>query len=196
MPDKYIWDKESGPEFQTTLASIPFQDKIKSFLNQSFENSDMMVDSLNSIICQAADISIKKVRYTDKNIKSKQNKKQNKLKWFDQSLVGLRRQLEQKQKLLDKYRRDPQIRGSFFSLLKKHRKARKLKYKEYKKNLFDQLDLLRDSDPKSYWSLLEKLNHLDKPSSSSPSDEIPEEEWFRYFKSLNKNNKNVDFIFK
>lgn len=113
MPDKYIWDKESGPEFQTTLASTPFQDKIKSFLNQSFENSDMMVDSLNSIICQAADISIKKVRYTDKNIKSKQNKKQNKLKWFDQSLVGLRRQLEQKQKLLDKYRRDPQIRGSF-----------------------------------------------------------------------------------
>ena len=129
MPDKYIWDKESGPEFQTTLASIPFQDKIKSFLNQSFENSDMMVDSLNSIICQAADISIKKVRYTDKNIKSKQNKKQNKLKW---SLVGLRRQLEQKQKLLDKYRRDPQIRGSFFSLLKKYRKARKLKYKEHK----------------------------------------------------------------
>jgi hypothetical protein len=30
MPDKYIWDKESGPEFQTTLASMPFQDKIKS----------------------------------------------------------------------------------------------------------------------------------------------------------------------
>ena len=97
MPDKYIWDKEIGPEFQTTLASIPFQDKIKSFLNQSFENSDMMVDSLNSFICQAADISIKKVRCTDDNIKSKQNKKQNKLKWFDQSLVGLRRQLEQKQ---------------------------------------------------------------------------------------------------
>jgi hypothetical protein len=56
-----------------------------------------------------------RLRYTDKNIKSKQNKKQNKLKWFDQSLVDLRRQLEQKQKLLDKYRRDPQIRGSFFS---------------------------------------------------------------------------------
>jgi hypothetical protein len=41
MSDKYMWDKESGPEFQTTLASIPFQDKIKSFLNQSFENSDI-----------------------------------------------------------------------------------------------------------------------------------------------------------
>lgn len=57
IPDKYIWDKESGPEFQTTLASIPFQDKITSFLNQSFENSDMMVDSLSSIICQAVDIT-------------------------------------------------------------------------------------------------------------------------------------------
>ena len=44
-------------------------------------------------------------------------------------------------------------------------------------------------------SLLEKLNHLDKPSSSSPSDEIPKEEWFRYFKGLNKNNKNVDSSF-
>jgi hypothetical protein len=31
--------------------------------------------------------------------------------------------------------------------------------------------------------------------SSSPSDEIPEEEWFRYFKSLNKSNKNVDSSF-
>jgi Mg/Co/Ni transporter MgtE len=76
--------------------------------------------------------------------------------------------------------------------LLKYRKARKLKYKEYKKNLFDQLDLLRDSDPKGYWSLLEKLNQLDKPSSSSPSDEIPVEEWFTYFKSL---NKNVDSSF-
>jgi hypothetical protein len=36
-----------------------------------------------------------------------------------------------------------------------------------------------------------KLNHLDKPRSSSPSDEIPVEEWFTYFKSLNKNNKNI-----
>jgi hypothetical protein len=30
---------------------------------------------------------------------------------------------------------------------------------------------------------------------NSPSDEIPGEEWFRYFKSLNKNNKNVDSSF-
>jgi hypothetical protein len=43
MPDKYIWDKEKGTEFQTT--TMPFQDKIKSFLNLSFENSDMMVES-------------------------------------------------------------------------------------------------------------------------------------------------------
>ena len=46
----------------------------------------------------------------------------------------------------------------FLSLLIKYRKARKLKYKEYKKKFFNQLDLSRDSDPKSYWSLLEKLN--------------------------------------
>jgi hypothetical protein len=44
------------------------------------------------------------------------------------------------------------------------------------------------------WSLLEKLNHLDKPSSSSPSDEIPEEEWFRYFKSFNKKTSFLNKI--
>jgi hypothetical protein len=43
------------------LTGLTGQRGFKSFLNQSFENSDMMVDSLNSIICQAADISIKKV---------------------------------------------------------------------------------------------------------------------------------------
>ena len=93
VPDKYIWDKNRVPEFQKTLASAQFQDKIKSFLTQNFENSDIMAYSLNSIICQAADMSMKKIRYTNET---------KKLKWFDHSLVSLRRQLEQKQ-LLDKY---------------------------------------------------------------------------------------------
>jgi hypothetical protein len=45
MPDKYIWDKESGPEFQTILASIPFQNKIKSFLNQSFQEASVFAQA-------------------------------------------------------------------------------------------------------------------------------------------------------
>jgi hypothetical protein len=51
------------------VASTPFQDKIKSSLNQSFENSDMMVDSLNSIICQAADILLEQTKKRSSNLR-------------------------------------------------------------------------------------------------------------------------------
>ena len=108
------------------------------------------------------------------------------------SLGRLKCQLQEKEKLLRKYSKDPIIRSSFFSHLKLYRKTRKRKCKEYKKNLIEQLDILKDNDPKKYWSL---LCNLDK-SNDNQNNEISGEDWYAYFKELNtsSNETDMDFI--
>ncbi|CAG2239542.1 FLVCR [Mytilus edulis] len=50
--------------------------------------------------------------------------------------------------------------------------------------LTDQLDNLREENPKSYWTLLESLKNSDKKTEKSSN--ITSTEWAEYFKDLNK----------
>ncbi|CAG2248303.1 unnamed protein product [Mytilus edulis] len=50
--------------------------------------------------------------------------------------------------------------------------------------LNDQLDNLREENPKSYWTLLESLKNSDKKTEKSSN--ITSTEWAEYFKDLNK----------
>ena len=74
-------------------------------------------------------------------------KKEKKTKWFDFSLVQMRKQLNFKEKLLKKYYNDPTVRGDFFSFLKLYRKTRKSKHREFKNQLLCQLDNINDNNP-------------------------------------------------
>lgn len=61
-PDKYIWNGDSKYKFRETLASPVFQQEIKHFNASEFNNdSDVMLQSLNSIIHKVVNISVKKV---------------------------------------------------------------------------------------------------------------------------------------
>ena len=79
-----------------------------------------------------------------------------------------------KKKKFKKNCRDPVVRNSFYSHLKLYRKTRKFKIKEYRENMIDQLDNLRDNNPKKYWSLLNDLSN----SNNSTVSEISGKEWF------------------
>ena len=120
-------------------------------------------------------------------------KKIKKPKWHQEPLFSLKRNLENKQKLFEKYSRDPFIRGSFFSALKIYRKARKKKIKEYRSTIIHQLDTLLENDPKKYWSLLEQLT-----TSKGDNFEIPANDWHDYFKELNQkpSRSNDDILQK
>jgi hypothetical protein len=52
--------------------------------------------------------------------------------------------------LLKQYSKDPLVRGSYFSLLKIYRKARKKKLKDFRKNIIDELDNLKENNPSKY----------------------------------------------
>jgi hypothetical protein len=47
--------------------------------------------------------------------------------------------------LLKQYSKAPLVRGSYFSLLKIYRKTRKKKLKDFRKNIIDELDNLKET---------------------------------------------------
>jgi hypothetical protein len=60
--------------------------------------------------------------------------------------------------LLKQNSKDPLVRGSYFSLLKIYRKTRKKKLKDFRKNIIDELDNLKENNPSKYWTLLNDLS--------------------------------------
>ena len=122
-PVHYIWDKDSETKFQTALSSKDIQNKINTFMENKYNNVENMITDFNAFLTEAADISLKRKKI--KNGTNKRLRNKNK-KWFDVSLIKLRRQLDNKEQLLRKYNKDPIVRGSFFSLLKLYRKNQKI----------------------------------------------------------------------
>jgi hypothetical protein len=89
--------------------------------------------------------------------------------------------------LLKQYSKDPLVRGSYFSLLEIYRKTRKKKLKDFRKNIIDELDNLKENNPSKYWTLLNDLSRDNKTTSS----DIANITWFNYFQELNNNKLNA-----
>ena len=110
--DQYHWKTDSAFKFQTALASNDVQQCIHNFIdNDNSENktTDILLKDFNNIIYQAAELSLKKKkRSLLSNSKTKKpQRKQKHLKWYDFSLVCMKRNLYDKYKLLDKFPHDP-----------------------------------------------------------------------------------------
>ena len=121
-------------------------------------------------------------------VKTKSNNNKNKhqrhKKWFDKTLVELRRELTKASQLMQRFPRTPSVRRYFFYSLKVYNKMRKKKARQYKEKIIDELDELRSSNPQSYWKLLNSLK--DSCEKDNPADNISISEWEVYYKNLNK----------
>ena len=194
MPDKYIWDDTSQEKNQNALISHSAQELIIKFKNNTYSESnlDIMIDDLNNIFITVGDISLKKKKFRtySKHHKFKHKPKDSK-PWFDTDLYKLKRELDNKCQLLQKYSFDPVIRGSYFKCLKNYRKKRKFKMRCYKKELFDKLDNLQN--PKAYWNLVEQLKSDTKNENKSLN--ITLDEWKHHFQKLNGNNPKSSSLY-
>ena len=190
LPNKYIWDENSNESFQCALSSKEIKEKINNFEKTEFsKNVDNMVETVNEIRYQAANISLKQKKGKLKNFK--QNNKR-KPKWIDLiPLSKLKKNVEEKGRLLQKNPFDHNIRIQYFSLLKQYRKVRKKKIREHRQTLIEKLDEMKDENPKQYWDLLHELSNKGNENHLS---EINAAEWFNYFKELNKNKSSDIYI--
>nr|XP_006811854.1 PREDICTED: putative uncharacterized protein DDB_G0286751-like [Saccoglossus kowalevskii] len=103
LPNSYIWDKLSVFNYQDTLASKAIQDKIKTFLNNNYnEDKDInkAVDDFNSIVTSSANQVFR--RKNNKN-NNKKFKPRNNKRWFDKECKILKKDVSETAKLLNKF---------------------------------------------------------------------------------------------
>ena len=184
LPTKFKWNEESPGLFQQALCSEEIQNKLNQFMSNTLGESMDCIDRANDYICKtilcAADKSLKK----SKAARSRGSKHRN-AKWFTNELGKLRRQVQGASRLLSIYPRDPIIRGNHYRLLKMYRTACRRESRSFKASLIKSLDDLYDTNPKSYWRMIDEIkNHKRDQSLPDPA------RFFAHFQSLN--NKNTE----
>ena len=99
-------------------------------------------------------------------------------KWFDLNLKKMRTNLINYGKMFSKYPKDPYIRNHFYKLQREYNITRKQTYREYKKSLLNQLEILHSDNPKLYWNLINEL----KENSSA----VDSSAWVSHFRNLSE----------
>ena len=179
FPSRFLWDERNIFDFQLAFN----QDVISNmFTNVMDENVsiDSMISKINDIYYNVAGRTLKKAVH-------KRNKKKTVKRWFDKSLYSLKSHVCYLSRLLQMYPNDPQVRGSFFRGLKFYNKERKRKRRQFKQNLLNKLDDLKENNPKGYWKLLESLKEIKDDAVN-----IDMEEWRGYFMDLSSRDSMLD----
>ena len=154
---------------------------VNNFLQKNFEDPNAedinnSVDSFNGIVLNVASKSLRFKKPVKTNRKVRKHKK-----WFDEDLQQKRKLTIEKGELLSQFPHDPIVKGDYYKCYKEYNRLRKLRKRQFKQNVLDQLDEMRDNDPKKYWNLIRSLQNEEDLNHNS----IPEDKWHSYFKQLN-----------
>ena len=111
LPLKYIWNETSITNFQSAFERDEIKSKITSFINLSITDTQDAATQLNSIITDAANISLKKYsrKVNGQNTKGLKKKHKKNKKWFDADLKALRNRVISNGKLYSMFPKDPII---------------------------------------------------------------------------------------
>ena len=187
FPNAYHWDSSSTVKFQDALCHPTCKKAINIFMERdldALEDPDIPTSEFINILDKAASSA--------KILRNKPKKKANSSKWFDNDLGTKRKSLLEKADLFSKFPNNPIIRGSYYKCYREYNKLRKYKKRHFKQSVLDGLDILRDSDPKKYWKL---INSLKESSGDNKTDLVEPDSWYSYFSNLNNihgsNNQRI-----
>jgi hypothetical protein len=179
----YHWDSSPAAKFQDALCHPICKKYIKDFLEKNLDgvdDPDIPTSEIVNILDRAA-LSAKIFK------KKKSKKKTNNCKWFDNDLRSKRKTLVEKGELLSRFPCNPIIRGSYYKCYREYNKLRKYKKRHFKQTILDDLDRLRDSDPKQYWKL---INSLKDSNNDDKTNLVEPDSWYTYFSNLNTVNES------
>ena len=168
----FKWENVSKEKLYCALEEDSVRDAILNFENIPFEKNSIGVDQaesdLNNIFYTLSVRSCK----TIKTIKKKKKKK--KKPWNDNELSDLRKTISSLGNLLKKDPYNQELRTRFLKCSKDCKKLIKKKTQLYKKEIFEKLLNLKESDPKEYWKLLKSLKYEDSNNSVELQAGFPE----------------------
>lgn len=180
LPQK--WSDKVKNIFTANINNTETQNKINQ-LHTLVNTSDTanLIDSLTTLFVN----NLPKKQFKPKPKKCKSTKRTE--KWYDKSLHDLRKILQRKAHYISTNPYDKPARLSYYCMLKRYRKLRKAKHKEYNNSLSKKLQTLQYENPRQYWRILSEL--CNENNETNTSMKISPGEWYDYLYNLKNDNK-------
>ena len=171
----------AGTKLKETLEHVHNQQIITNIMSSS-EDVNHTVNSINKLLCKVASQCLKQVP-ANRKTKSKQ--------WFNFSCSELRKEVKSLAKSLCREPSNVYLRSLFFKVKKKYKQMLKHSKLKFKQDLAQKLENASQSDPKSYWKLLEALKQADNRGGNKENPIAPDE-WVKHFQELFKPHTPVN----
>ena len=189
----YVWESNSKEAYVQALNSPMINNMLKNIISdcanpENTENNiDRFVHKVSEVLEKAADISLRK------KPGRRNGPKKVRRKWQCKDCDAIRRSIQWLGKLLNKYPKDPFIRGQLYAQRKAYKVLVKKKNKEYVNRMLQNIYCLEKYNPKGYWSIVNKLRK--QKADQSPIDI---ETWTAYFKELHRwtSTEQFDKVFE
>ena len=182
---RYSYDKRKKTLYEQNLSESKNIDVLCYTLSKgdiSIGTIDKCVDNLNEIMMNAAVKTFPPKRIFLKNKKNKRNKGKINT-WYTRECASKKKVFNKYSKLMSK---EPFNRENLHHYIKARsdykntcRKAEKV----YRQNLTKKLMDIGQSDPKTFWDIISKMNKWEK-EQPDPSENISAKAWHTYFKKL------------
>ena len=174
----YHWNTESKALFQKTLNLN--QLKLGGLLENEYSPNRNGIDkSVQDFTLLMTDLARPCISVSKQ--KTKKKKMSPKKPGFDSDCLSMKNELKYKLSLMTRYPHSRAYREDYYKFRRTYRKLVKKKQYEFKENILKQLENLKDSNPKAYWNLLEKLKQ--NKSEIKDTDYISPQDWLAYFKN-------------
>ena len=104
-------------------------------------------------------------------------------KWFDKDCEKAKKELTAALKNLNIYPKDPIVRGKYHKMKKEYKQLIKKTEHKFKEEMLQKISQLESTQPEVFWDMVNKLRNK---KNCSITDNIEPEEWYEWFKQLNR----------
>ena len=128
-----------------------------NFSSDSIDNSiDSIVVSLTEVLYDNAKkcFALKRHRVKRGTKKSKNKKR------FDKDCETAKREVLVAAKTLQRYPKDPIVRGKYHKLKRDYKRSVKYKEHSFRETMLQRISQLESNDPKTFWEMVKKLKTL------------------------------------
>ena len=177
LPGKFLWNTDSIESYSKNMSHPDIRKRFQDFENKEFTDTDASVEAFNNILLDVAKSSTKYIQNLNMKMKRKKNKP-----WFNQSCKDMKNILKKYEKLVRKNPSDGAYRHAFYSYRSKFRRLCNYQAKMFNQSVLNDISKNMDSNPKTFWNLLNKLS---KSTTKSVGENIQEGKFIDFFTNLN-----------
>ena len=189
-PIKLGYDKGKKNIF---LANILLSDKLDPLLttlnkpDKRNSDLDLCISQFNEIILDSAKISFSDKKVFRGPTKTRKKKKKTKL-WFNEECNKLRKNVRRHSRVLSSSPFDKEKLHLYTKAKMEYKRACRKAEKESRRILKEKLVKIGMSDPKTFWSIINKMNNWGKERTEE-TEHIKPSTWKEYFKELLNKDK-------